>query len=153
MQPGQEGGAAIADILFGDADPGGRLPVTFYRSVDDLPDFRDYGMAGRTYRFFNGEVLYPFGHGLSYTTFEYSDVARASDRIEVTVTNTGKRHGEEVVQVYDDNALVGFRRVSLKPGESRRVVVKVATPTTAQPRAPSRTLGLFQAILPIAPKP
>jgi len=134
--PGQRAGTAIADALFGDYNPGGRLPVTVYRSADQLPPFTEYAMAGRTYRYFIGEPLYPFGHGLSYTTFDYSDFrvpeqARAGESmsVQVTVKNTGARAGDEVVQLYvrDEKAsvpvairaLAGFRRVHLLPGESR----------------------------------
>ena len=137
--PGQAGGSAIADVLFGDYNPGGRLPVTFYRSVDDLPSFEDYSMAGRTYRFFDGPPLYPFGHGLSYTTFAYDSLRVTSDTlaaggttmIRVNVTNTGRRAGDEVVQLYVQHLassvsrprqdLKGFKRVSLRPGETRTV--------------------------------
>ena len=82
--PGQAAGTAIADVLFGDYNPGGRLPVTFYKSVNDLPAFDDYKMAGRTYRFFNGTPLYPFGHGLSYTTFAYKNLRTSADRLSAT---------------------------------------------------------------------
>ena len=127
--PGQAGGQAIADVLFGDYNPAGRLPVTFYRSVADLPDFGNYDMKGRTYRYFRGEPLYPFGHGLSYTTFEYGDLrsqpesTSGRDPIQVSakVTNTGSLAGEEVVQLYvtDSEAsvpvpirtLAGFQRM------------------------------------------
>lgn len=140
--PGQAGGTALADVLFGDYNPGGRLPVTVYKSVDDLPDFRDYDMRtdqGRTYRFFTGEPLYPFGYGLSYTSFAYSDLqvspesvaAGDSVTVSVTVTNTGDRAGDEVVQVYLKaqeasvpaplRQLVGFKRLHLAPGASERV--------------------------------
>ena len=137
--PGEEGGAAIADVLFGDYNPAGRLPVTFYKSVDQLPPFENYAMAGRTYRYFKGEPLYPFGHGLSYTTFKYSDLKVSSGRIpttdnvqfSVTVENSGKREGDEVVQLYltrekatvpvPIRSLAGIERIHLKPGE-RRVV-------------------------------
>jgi beta-glucosidase len=137
--PGEEGGTAIADVLFGDVNPAGRLPVTFYQSVDQLPPFRDYAMAGHTYRFFTGEPLYPFGHGLSYTTFAYRDLTLSEDEVEagtcvdveVTVENTGDRAGDEVVQLYvrDDAASVpvpirqlkGFRRIHLEPGEQQTV--------------------------------
>ena len=140
--PGQAGDA-IADVLFGDYNPGGRLPVTFYHSVTDLPPFEDYAMAGRTYRFFSGTPLYPFGHGLSYTTFRY-DSLRASAgsyaagdtiRVGLDVTNTGTRTGDEVVQLYvrhEGSAverpireLRGFRRVTLAPGERRTVRFEV----------------------------
>jgi beta-glucosidase len=137
--PGQQGGNALADVLFGDHSPAGRLPVTFYRSVDQLPPFADYGMEGKTYRYFRGEPLYPFGHGLSYTRFEYADLrlSRARlgerDRVEVSlaVRNTGGRDGDEVVQLYvrdpaspratPSRTLRGFERVHLKKGEQRHV--------------------------------
>ena len=137
--PGEEGGTAIADTLFGDYNPAGRLPVTFYKSVDQLPPFENYHMDGRTYRFFKGEPLYPFGHGLSYTRFKYSEFTVSSPRspatekvtVSATVENAGTRAGEEVVQLYvtDEAAsvrvpirsLAGIERVYLKPGE-RRVI-------------------------------
>jgi len=136
--PGEEGGAAIAETLSGKNDPAGRLPVTFYTGIDQLPLFEDYSMRNRTYRYFSGKPLYPFGYGLSYTTFSYSDLALPKDAIgagdpltaEVTVTNTGEREGDEVAQLYLSfpnvpgaplRALRGFRRVHLNPGESQRV--------------------------------
>jgi beta-glucosidase len=136
--PGQAAGTAIADVIFGDYNPSGRLPVTFYKSIDQLPPFEDYSMKERTYKYFTGSPLYPFGHGLSYTTFAYSKLdipksVKAGDRVNVsvTVTNTGNRAGDEVVQVYitDKEAsapvpirkLVGFRRISLKAGASQKV--------------------------------
>ena len=133
--PGEEGGTAVADTLFGDYNPAGRLPVTFYKSVDQLPPFENYHMDGRTYRFFKGEPLYPFGHGLSYTRFKYSDlnISTAAEKVTVsaTVENAGTRAGEEVVQLYltDEAAsvrvpirsLAGVERVYLKAGE-RRVI-------------------------------
>ncbi len=137
---GEEGGTAIADVLFGDYNPGGRLPVTFYKSVGDLPDFRNYDMAaGFTYRYFKGDPLYPFGYGLSYTEFAYSDLslipatvnAGENVALSVEVENVGKVAGDEVVQVYitDDEAsvpvpirqLTGFERVHLEPGEKRKL--------------------------------
>jgi beta-glucosidase len=135
---GQQGGNAVADVLFGDYNPAGRLPVTYYKSVDQIPPFEDYDMKGKTYRFFTLEPLYPFGYGLSYTTFIYSNlsipekaVAGESVRVKVLVTNSGKAAGEEVVQLYltDEKAstprpvrqLEGFERIMLKPGESRVV--------------------------------
>ncbi|HOT91154.1 MAG TPA: glycoside hydrolase family 3 C-terminal domain-containing protein [Anaerolineae bacterium] len=142
--PGEEGGTAIADVLFGDYNPAGRLPVTFYKSVDDLPPFRDYAMQGRTYRYFDGEVLYPFGYGLSYTTFAYSDLTLSADTlragesltVSVKVTNTGKRAGDEVVQLYvrDVEASVpvpirqlqGFTRIHLEPGAQQTVTFTLA---------------------------
>jgi beta-glucosidase len=137
--PGEEGGNAVADILFGDVSPSGKLPVTFPRSYDQLPPYEDYSMKGRTYRYFKADPLYPFGFGLSYTTFSYSDLAVSKAKIkknenvvvQVTVTNTGKRSSDEVAELYvthenagDDEplfALKGFRRVSLAPGASTRV--------------------------------
>lgn len=127
--PGQAGGTALADVLFGDANPGGRLPVTFYKSADQLPPFDDYKMEGRTYRYFKGEPLYPFGYGLSYTTFRYSKLtvpaevkSRAYMKVSMEVENSGKREGDEVVELYvkrEVRSLEGFQRVSLKPGEKR----------------------------------
>jgi beta-glucosidase len=136
--PGQQGGNAVADVLFGDYNPAGRLPVTVYRSVDDLPPFTDYNMTGRTYRYFQGRALYPFGYGLSYTRFAYSGLkapARSAAGKPVTVSvdvkNTGRMAGDEAVQLYirrlrvpTEHAikeLKGFQRVSLKPGERRTV--------------------------------
>lgn len=134
---GQSAGTAIADVLFGDYNPAGRLPVTFYRSDSDLPDFNDYSMANRTYRYFKGKPLYGFGYGLSYTTFKYDQLKMASSAqrgkpvaVSVRVTNTGKRNGEEVVQLYASGSaggnsplksLKGFRRISLRAGESKVV--------------------------------
>ncbi|HUX58818.1 MAG TPA: glycoside hydrolase family 3 C-terminal domain-containing protein [Bacteroidales bacterium] len=135
---GQQGGNAVADVLFGDYNPAGRLPVTYYKSIDQIPAFENYDMAGKTYRFFKQEPLYPFGYGLSYTTFKYSDlsvpasaVAGENVTVKVTVTNTGNIAGDEVVELYitDEKAstprpirsLEGFVRVSLKPGESKVV--------------------------------
>ena len=109
--PGQAGGDALADVLFGDYNPGGRLPVTFYQSVEDLPPFEDYRMEGRTYRFFRGEPLFPFGYGLSYTTFEFDGLHIEPEQVQVggqvtircSVTNSGHREGDEVVQLYIRN--------------------------------------------------
>ena len=141
---GQETGTALADILFGRYNPSGRLPVTFYRSTDDLPDFRDYRMEGRTYRYFDGEVLYPFGYGLSYNRYVYSALRLPgavevgdSVRVSVEVRNRGRRGGEEVVQLYVSRrgmvsgrmpicSLAGVRRVWLEPGERRMVSFAVA---------------------------
>ena len=136
--PGQAGGTALADVLFGDYNPAGRLPVTFYKSTDQLPPFDDYNMKGRTYRYFTGEPLYPFGYGLSYTQFSYSDLkvptrtrAGAAAAVSVAVKNTGKRAGEEVVQLYVKHvkttvpvpvrALAGFQRIALAAGETKTV--------------------------------
>jgi beta-glucosidase len=141
--PGQRGGTAVADVLFGDVSPSGRLPVTFYRSTDDLPPFEDYDMRGRTYRYFGGKALYPFGHGLSYTRFEYSgmQVSRRSLSpkepldVSVDVKNTGGRDGDEVVELYVREVgtatpaplkdLRGFRRIHLKRGEEQRVAFRM----------------------------
>ncbi|MXN93199.1 glycosyl hydrolase [Flavobacterium sp. Sd200] len=135
---GQAAGTAVADILFGDYNPSGRLPVTFYKSDSDLASFTDYSMQNRTYRYFTGTPLYGFGYGLSYTTFKYdklslpATIAKGKNvKASVTVTNTGKMDGDEVVQLYVINkdakiktsikALKGFERVSLKAGESKTV--------------------------------
>jgi beta-glucosidase len=136
--PGQQGGNAVADVLFGDYNPAGRLPVTYYKSVDQLPAFENYDMEGRTYRYFRQQPLYPFGFGLSYTTFAYSDLKLPKEvktgepvNVSVKVTNTGDRDGEEVVELYitDEKAstprpirsLEGFKRISLKKGDSQEV--------------------------------
>lgn len=140
---GQDAGTALADVLFGDYNPAGRLPVTFYASDNDLPPYEDYSMNERTYRYFTGEALYPFGHGLSYTEFAYSDIqvpvnVAAGDTVNVSVlvTNTGNRSGEEVVQLYlslSNNhvpvpvrSLQGMQRIKLEAGESRRVEFTLA---------------------------
>jgi beta-glucosidase len=137
--PGEEGGTAIADVLFGDYNPAGRLPVTFYKSAEQLPPFESYAMEGRTYRFFKGQPLYPFGHGLSYTRFIYSGLKVSSPRVSptqsvtvsATVENAGRVEGDEVVQLYVTDveasvrvpvrSLAGVERVRLKPGEKRVV--------------------------------
>src|SRR5579872_338997 len=135
---GEEGGAAIAETLSGKNNPAGRLPVTFYKDVHQLPNFEDYSMKGRTYRYFQGEPLWPFGYGLSYTTFSYSDLSLPNAPINaggplvasVTVTNNGKAAGDEVVQLYlkfpdisgaPIRALRGFQRIHLEPGASQKV--------------------------------
>lgn len=135
---GQSAGTALADVLFGDYNPAGRLPVTFYKSDADLAGFSDYSMNNRTYRYFKGEALYPFGYGLSYTTFTYSNiktVATAAKEKNITVSvkvkNSGTKDGEEVVQLYTAynelnglnplKALKGFKRIALKAGESKTV--------------------------------
>jgi len=141
--PGQRGGDAVADVLFGSANPGGRLPVTFYKADEKLPPFDDYRMKNRTYRYFEGQPLYPFGHGLSYTKFAYSGLALNQNSVtadgvvqaSVTVRNAGKRAGDEVVQLYLEplapsrprarKELHGIERVTLAPGESRRVTFTV----------------------------
>ena len=136
--PGQAGGTALADVLFGDYNPAGRLPVTFYQSENQIPPFTDYGMRGKTYRFFTGEPLYPFGYGLSYTKFSYRNLQMPGEistglglKASVEVENTGGRAGEEVVQLYLSHAgapagapirsLEGFERVRLAPGEKKVV--------------------------------
>jgi beta-glucosidase len=135
---GEEGGAAIADTLSGKNDPAGRLPVTFYKDVHQLPNFEDYAMKGRTYRYFEGKPLWPFGYGLSYTTFKYSDLTLPTAPIDagdpldvsVTMTNTGKVAGDEVAELYlkfpdvpgaPIRALRGFERIHLEPGASQVV--------------------------------
>jgi beta-glucosidase len=140
---GQRGGDAIAEALLGETNPGGRLPVTFYAADSDLPSFTDYSMKNRTYRYFTGKPLYAFGHGLSYTTFGYGEPKLSKDTatvgesvdISVAVTNTGKRSGDEVVQVYAHAVkptvempkewLVGFQRVPIQPGESKTVTIPI----------------------------
>ena len=125
--PGQEGGAALADVLFGDVAPSGKLPVTFYRNIKQVPDYEDYAMKGRTYRYFKGSPLFPFGHGLSYTTFAYGDARVRRGILEVPVTNTGSRDADEVVQLYVRRpadaegplkSLRGFRRVTVPAGKT-----------------------------------
>lgn len=139
--PGQSGGKAVADVLFGDYNPAGRLPATFYRNLAQLPDFEDYNMAGHTYRFFKGEPLFPFGYGLSYTTFKYGKMRLASSvkvgetaKITVPVTNTGSRDGEEVVQVYlkkqgetdgPIKTLRAFKRVFIPAGKTVEVELEL----------------------------
>lgn len=144
--PGGEGGDAVADVLFGDADPGGRLPITFYASTADLPPFSSYSMRERTYRYFSGQPLWPFGHGRSYTTFRYDDLRveatsppGAPPVLSLTVTNSGRRAGDDVVLAFvahegagtsaPRKSLAAFRRVTLEPGASTRV----SLPLDAQP--------------------
>ena len=135
--PGQEGGTAVADVLYGTYNPSGRLPVTFYKSTQQLPDYEDYSMRGRTYRYFS-DALFPFGYGLSYTTFEISDVqcAASGDAVTVTanVTNTGRRDGTQIVQLYVRNpddpdgplkSLRSFARVGVKAGETKKVELRL----------------------------
>lgn len=141
--PGQQGGRAVADVLFGDYNPAGRLPVTFYRSIEQLPDFEDYNMTGRTYRFMKERPLFPFGYGLSYTTFTYGaatfskQTVGSEDNLSlvVPVSNTGSRDGEEVVQVYlskvGDEAgpvktLRAFKRVSVPAGKTVNVHITLS---------------------------
>lgn len=142
---GQYGGEAIADVLFGDYNPSGKLPVTFYAKDSDLPDFESYDMQGRTYRYFKGKALYPFGYGLSYTDFRYSSLkmptaCNTTDKeipVTVTVKNTGKMDGEEVVQLYVSHpdkkilvpvtALKGFKRIYLKAGEAKQITFSLSS--------------------------
>lgn len=130
--PGEQGGHAIADILFGDYNPSGKLPVTFYASDADLPPFDEYRMTGRTYRYLLNEPLYPFGYGLSYTEFSYGVPVYSDGKVSVELKNTGKREGSETVQLYmrriDDTTgplktLRGYEKVTLKPGEKRVVTI------------------------------
>ena len=139
--PGAQGGRAIADLLFGEKNPEGKLPVTFYKSTDDLPEFTDYSMKGRTYRYMQQDALYPFGYGLSYTDFEYSNVSVTAENagadgatVTATVKNVGKMAGGETVQVYvkvckdgTPNAqLKGIKKLHLQPGESADVKIKLS---------------------------
>ncbi len=141
--PGEEGGNAIADVIFGDYNPAGKLPITFYKSINDLPDVRDYNMEGRTYRFFRKEPLFSFGDGLSYTTFEYSNLQISPQKVKtdesisisMDIKNTGLRDGEEVVQLYLSNLnnpsyypireLQGFERVFLTKGEKKKLHFRI----------------------------
>jgi beta-glucosidase len=143
--PGEEGGKAVAQVLFGEVNPAGRTPVTFYGSTDDLPAFEDYAMTNRTYRYFSGKPLFAFGHGLSYTQFEYADVKLNaptvgpddSIKLSFTVKNTGQRDGDEVAQVYFRHvdstvpqpklALCGFARVHVAKGDAAAVTIDVPT--------------------------
>jgi len=168
--PGQRGGNAVADVLFGDVSPAGRLPVTFYKAAEKLPAFDDYGMQGRTYRYFEGEPLYPFGYGLSYTRFEYSglsldhaSVARdGALQASVQVKNVGARAGDEVVQLYvkppdthyprPRKSLRGFRRITLAPGEAQQVSFtltpdQVATRYDEQKKAFVVDPGRYQVLI------
>jgi len=146
--PGEEGGHAVSDIVFGKVSPSGRIPVTFPKSFDQLPPYTDYSMKGRTYRYMTAEPMYPFGYGLSYTSFSYSNLKLSAALVkkntavnaEVTVTNSGKMEADEVVQLYITNpqtgnnplfSLKGFKRVGLKPGESKTVAFSL-TPAILQ---------------------
>ncbi len=141
--PGEEGGVATADIIFGDYNPSGKLPITFYKSVDQLPPFEDYSMEGRTYRYFKDVPLYSFGHGLSYTKFKYNNLSISPQKanigdiinVSVDVENIGDRFGEEIVQLYINNfksnlnlplrELQGFKKISLKCAEKTKVSFKL----------------------------
>jgi beta-glucosidase len=141
--PGEQGGRAVAEVLFGDVNPGGRLPVTFYASTADLPDFTDYSMSNRTYRYFNGKPEFAFGHGLSFTRFKFGAgqldsktiAADGTVKVSFTVKNTGSRDGDEVAQVYFRHvhsgvpqpklALCGFARVHLKAGATGQITIEI----------------------------
>lgn len=141
--PGEEGGHALSDVLFGKVSPSGRLPITFPKSLDQLPPYEDYAMKGRTYRYMTAEPMYPFGYGLSYTSFDYSDLSLLSSKIKkgesteisCTVKNVGKYESREIVQLYvTDNqasvsaplfSLKGIQSISLKPGQSKKVVFNI----------------------------
>jgi len=138
--PGMEGGRAVADVLFGDISPAGKLPITFPKSLEQLPPFDDYNLAGRTYRYMTEEPLYPFGFGLSYTTFAYHNLQVALPRLAgfeaaITVENTGSVASDEVVQFYLSalerpqpaplSQLIGFQRVHLEPGQSQTVKITI----------------------------
>lgn len=143
--PGAEGGKALADLLFGDYSPSGKLPVTFYRTSEELPDFRDYSMQNRTYRYMQNQALYPFGFGLSYTAFEYSELILSSRRVQagetvecwLTVKNTGEFPSEETVELYIKDVeasvavpkwqLKGFKKVFLQPGSSEEVIFRLTS--------------------------
>ncbi|MBR1394139.1 MAG: glycoside hydrolase family 3 C-terminal domain-containing protein [Prevotella sp.] len=131
---GEQGGHALADVLTGDYNPSGKLAVTFYKDDSQLPSFDDYHMAGRTYRYFQGKPLYPFGYGLSYTTFKYGKPSYRDGKVTVSVKNTGKREGTEIVQVYlrrigdaegPAKTLRGYARVNLKAGEQHQVEISL----------------------------
>jgi beta-glucosidase len=141
--PGEQGGRAVADVLFGDVNPAGRLPVTFYRATDDLPAFDDYSMSNRTYRYFGGQPLFAFGHGLSYTKFDYRDPKlsgtyfAAGDTIKLTfaLLDEGARDGDEEAQVYFRHlnsarlqprlALCGFARIHLQASQGARFTMNI----------------------------
>ena len=132
---GEQGGSALADVLYGDYNPSGKLPVTFYKNVDELPDFLDYTMKNRTYRYYQGEPVFPFGHGLSYTTFSFGKPAYKNNQVQVRVKNTGERDGMETVQVYirrladkegPQKTLRAYQQVALKAGEQQ--LVNIALP-------------------------
>ena len=160
---GQSAGTALADVLFGDYNPAGRLPVTFYKSETQLPAFNNYSMAGRTYRYFTGEPLFPFGHGLSYTTFQYSGLQVLSKpvtgqpiSVRVQVQNTGPRAGDEVVQLYvrhpgaagrvARHTLAGFRRVRLLAGEKKLVTFTLSPRQLSRLDAQARRVELAEKV-------
>ena len=129
---GELGGQALAEVIFGQYNPSGKLPITFYKNTDELPDFLDYSMKNRTYRYYTGEALFPFGYGLSYTTFEIGQPAYINNKVRVSVKNTGDRKGLETVQVYIRNladkegplkTLRAYRQVALEPGQSETITI------------------------------
>ena len=129
---GEQGGTALAEVLFGERNPSGKLPITFYKSTDDLPDFLDYSMKNRTYRYFTGEPLFPFGYGLSYTTFDFGKPTYKNNKVQVRVKNSGKREGTETVQVYIRNiadkegpqkTLRAYQQVKLTSGEAKTLSI------------------------------
>ncbi len=140
--PGEEGGNAVADVLFGDVSPSGKLPLTFPKSVKDLPAYDDYNMKNRTYKYATAEPQFPFGFGLSYTAFEYSNLIASRKNVEVTVKNSGKVDSDEVVQLYLSSplagkgdpisTLVGFERITLKAGESKQVKFELSDKSLIQ---------------------
>ena len=135
--PGAQGGKAIADILFGKCSPSGKLPITFYNSTDDLPDFCDYSMQNRTYRYFKGNVQYPFGYGRTYTKFSLKDIALIGEKIKATICNIGNEKSDTVLQLYvsyppteypnPQKSLVSFKRIGLKPGERETITFKITS--------------------------
>ncbi len=131
---GEQGGTALAEVLFGERNPSGKLPITFYKSTDDLPDFLDYSMKNRTYRYFTGEPLFPFGYGLSYTTFDFGKPTYKNNKVQVSVKNIGKREGTETVQVYIRNiadkegpqkTLRAYQQVKLTSGEAKTLSINL----------------------------
>ena len=161
---GEQGGTALADVLTGRYNPSGKLPVTFYKSTDDLPDFLDYTMKNRTYRYFTGEPLFPFGHGLSYTTFAYSKPGvKVNDKSVIVTTkvkNTGKLDGTETVQIYfrrtadtegPQKTLCGYQQVNLKAGETRTVTITLPRKNLESWDAKSNTMhfipGQYQLMI------
>lgn len=158
--PGQEGGTAVADVLFGDYNPSGKLPVTFYKSTEQLPEFTDYSMENRTYRYFKGEPQYAFGYGLSYTDFEFGEALlssssiKAGEKVEITIplTNVGKMDGAEVVQVYVKSltnpdapikSLKGYVRQEIKAGKSEKVRITLEPESFAYYNADVDGLKVF----------
>ena len=166
--PGEQGGNALADILFGKVSPSGRLPLTFYQSIQDLPDFHDYHMKGRTYRYFGGKVQYPFGYGLSYTNFDYkwaqqpTDRYKAADsiRFSIKVQNTGSMDADEVVQAYVQypaqtegmplKELKSFRRVNIKKGEASTVTLSIPVSELKKWDEPTHSWKLYKGKYTIA---